>query len=312
MDLTFINNRYRNQSISNHFIPSFLKRCTKGNIINLRLLSFQMLINEKALKHWIYNFYGYGSWHARIWFIGYEEGGGDLPEEVAEKLNYFYNVHPPDTQVSLCNIRELYRHVTVSLDGRKAGLFTNLHDYRFDNNAILHGVWKNLIIFVHSYRGEKIPDLLEYQKNLFAQPSAHNEALIQLYPLPSPHNHAWYYSWLDLPQFSFLKSRTLYQEQVYQSRMHYILSNIATYKPEIILMYGMDNINTLKKSVQDFFSDAKFKMVKAIKRQIPQHHWADLNGTRLVITTQIPALRHNRVETGFDWEEFGKRVRSLN
>ncbi len=72
----------------------------------------------------------------------------------------------------------------------------------------------------------------------------------------------------------------------------------------------MENINTLKKSVQEFFHGAKFKMVKAIKLQIPQHHRADLNGTKLLITTQIPALRHNRIETGFDWQEYGKLVKT--
>ena len=75
-------------------------------------------------------------------------------------------------------------------------------------------------------------------------------------------------------------------------------------------MYGMDNINLLKKSVQGFFHAAKFKMVKGIKRQTPQHHRTDFNGTTLLITTQIPALRHNRIETGFDWYEFGKLVKA--
>jgi hypothetical protein len=44
-----------------------------------------MLIEDKVLKYWIDNFYGYGSWHARFWFVGYEESGGDIPEEVADK-----------------------------------------------------------------------------------------------------------------------------------------------------------------------------------------------------------------------------------
>ena len=271
-----------------------------------------MLIKEEPLKHWIDNFYGYGSWQSRIWFIGYEEGGGEVPEEVAEKVNYFYNVHASDTDATLCDIRELYRHVAFKADGPKAKLFTNLYEYRFDSNAIQQGVWKNLIAFVHGYRNEKLPDLLEYQKNAFALPSANNEALILLYPLPSPHNHAWYYSWLDLPQFDFLKSRTLYLEHLYQHRIHNILSNIYAHKPEVVLMYGMGNINTLKNSVQDFFQAAKFRMVKSTKRQIPQHHRADLNGTTLLITTQIPALRHNRIETGFDWQQFGKTVKSEN
>lgn len=169
-----------------------------------------MLIEESPLKHWIDNFYGYGSWHARFWFIAHEESGGDLPEEEAEKFNYFYNAHPlSDTNGALCDIREMYRHVTARMDGPRAGLFTNFFDYRFGANAVQHGLWKNLIAFAHGFRNEKLPDLLGYQKSSFALPSAQNEALIPLYPLPT-HNHAWYYSWLDLPQFPFLKTRMLF------------------------------------------------------------------------------------------------------
>lgn len=268
-----------------------------------------MVIEQRPLQHWIDHFYGYGSWQARFWFVGYEEGGGDLPEEVAARLNYFYSVHGSTPQATLCDVRELYRHVAVKAEDSKAGLFANLYDYRFASHAIQHGAWKNLIAFAHGYKNEKLPDLLAYQKDVFASPSAHNEALIPLYPLPSPHNHAWYYSWLDLPQAGFLKSRTLYQEHVYKQRIHDILHNIRVYKPEVVLMYAMDNINTLKKSVLEVFAGAKFKMVKATKLQIPQHHQADLGATTLLITTQMPTLRHNRVETGFDWEAFGRTVK---
>ncbi len=269
-----------------------------------------MLIEEKALKYWIDNFFGYGSWHARFWFVGYEESGGDTPEDVAEKLNYFYNKYAPDSP-TLCDIRELYRQVAFRIDGPRAEKFANLNDHRFGSQATLHGAWKNLIAFVHGYQNKRLPDLLTYQKKLFASISTRNEALIQLYPLPG-HNHAWYYAWLDLPQVPFLKSRELYKDQVYPSRMHNILENISVNKPEVVLMYGMDNINVLKKSICEFFPAAKFKMVKAVKRQIPQHHRAEVDGTTLLITTQIPALRHNRIETGFDWYEFGKQVSTEN
>jgi len=268
-----------------------------------------MPIEEKTLKHWIDHFYGYGSWHAKFWFIGYEEGGGDVPEEVAEKINYFAKAHAPTPSESLCDIRELYRHVTMPEEGPKAGLFTNRYEYRFGKHAILNNVWKNLIAFVHGYQNEKLPDLLTYQQHTFASPAEHNEALIQLYPLPSPHNHAWYYSWLDFPQLGFLKSRVLYEEHVYENRIKCIMSKIKAHKPEVVLMYGINNINTLKKSVQEFFPGVSFKMIKAAKQETPQHHRMDFSGTALLITTQIPALRHNRIETGFDWEEFGKRVR---
>lgn len=268
-----------------------------------------MPIQEKALTHWINNFYGYGSWDARFWFIAYEEPGGDLPEEVAEKLDYFQKTHGQSNE-GLCDIREMYKHLAIRSDNAKASSFNNHYEYRFGARAIQLSVWKNLISFVHGYKGEALPDLLTYQRQTFASPSGRSESLINLYPLPSPHNHAWYYSWLDLPQLAFLKSRALYQDRLLQSRMHSILSNISTYKPEVVLMYGMNNINTLKKSVQEFFPSAKFKLIKGTKLQTPQHHRADLIGTVMLITTQIPALSHNRIETGFDWEEFGKRVKS--
>jgi hypothetical protein len=265
-----------------------------------------MLIEEKSLQHWINHFYGYGSWQAKIWFVAYEDGGGELPEEVADKLNYFnkLNTSPDGT---LCDIREFHKNVAYREAGPKGELFTNRYEYRFGKKAMQNTIWKNLAAFVHGYRNEKLPDLLTYQKNKFA---VQREALIQLYPLPSPHNHAWYYSWLDMPQLSFIKSRALYQNHVYASRMQTILKNIASYQPELVLMYGMDNINTLKKSVQEFFPGAKFKMEKAEKLHTPQYHRADFNGTSLLITTQIPALRHNRIETGFDWEQFGRNLRS--
>ena len=80
-----------------------------------------MLIKEKSLQHWINNFYGYGSWEARIWFIGFEESGGDVPEEVAEKLDYFHKAHAPGMPAPLCDVREMYKHVAFRTDGPKAG-----------------------------------------------------------------------------------------------------------------------------------------------------------------------------------------------
>lgn len=260
------------------------------------------------MQHWIDHFYGYGSWAAPVWFVGYEENGGDAPEEVAEKLAYFSKAHGSAKEATLCDIRELYKRVTFRAEGPRAEKFANHYDYRFGPKAkTLHGAWKNLIAFQHGYRNKKVPNLLSYQRSSFLTSSS-KENLIQFYPLPA-HNHAWYYSWLQLsPKFSFLKTRSKYEEQVYPSRVKIILEKIKEHKPEVVVMFGMENINALKHSVAEHFSDAKFKMVKGIKLEIPQHHITQLGETTLVITTQIPSLRHRRVETGFDWEKFGKLV----
>jgi hypothetical protein len=269
-----------------------------------------MLIDENLLQHWMDHFYGYGAWSARIWFVGYEEGGGEVPEEVAEKFQYFRQAHSTADGATLCDLRELYRRVMFRTDGPRAGFFNTLYDYRFGNDGILHGVWKNIILFVHGYHGIGPPDLMEYQRNSFVSPSGPNkEALIQLYPLPSSHNHAWYYSWLELPaRFHFLKSRIQYEQHLFNLRVKTIHSQMYLHKPEVVVMYGMDNINALKSSAEEVFAGAKFRMVKGSKGKIPQHHRADLGDTCLVITTHIPALRHNRIESGFDWLEFGRTL----
>ncbi len=264
-----------------------------------------MLIKEHTLQYWLDNFYGFGSWDSPVWFVGYEEGGGDLPEEVAEKFDYFYNLKPAESP-RLCDLRDLYQNVTFWTDGPRTNLFTTLYDYRFGDRAILHGIWKNLIAFSHGYLDRELPDLLPYQKDQFTRTS---EALIALYPLPSPHNHAWYYSWLDLPQKSMLKTRKLYEEQVYQQRIQTILQKIQEHKPGVVLMYGMNNINQLKRSIQAFFENTGFTMVKGTKQEIPQHHRAQTINTTIIITTQTPALKHNRIDTGFDWARLGSSVR---
>ncbi|WP_133259660.1 hypothetical protein [Pseudochryseolinea flava] len=267
-----------------------------------------MLIEEHPLRHWINHFFGFGTWQAKVWFVGFEEGGGDLPEEVADKLNYFYRHHGNASDATLCDIRDLSRNVAFRIDGPRADKFNNLYDHRFAEHAVLHGTWKNLIAFAHGFRNESTPDLRTYQQQQFTKSS---EALIKLYPLPA-HNHAWYYSWLDLSEeFAFLKTRSLYEQHVFSLRIKQILNCISEYQPEVVLMYGMNNINALKSAIQEKFSDVKFKMVKGIKLQVPQHHIADINGTtKLILTTQIPALRHNRKETGFDWEALGRSLRS--
>jgi hypothetical protein len=96
-----------------------------------------MLIEAEALKYWLENFYGFGSWHARFWFVSYEETGGDVPEEVVEKLNYFYKLQASNKN-TLCDIRELYSHVEFRSVGPRGDSFINLNDHRFGSHATLH------------------------------------------------------------------------------------------------------------------------------------------------------------------------------
>lgn len=267
-----------------------------------------MFPEEKALGHWMDYFYGYGSWQAPFWLVAYEESGGDLPGEVAEKVNYFHRVHASAHEPTLCDIRDLYKHCSMQEETSKTGVYTTQYDYRFGSQAQLSTAWKNLAAFEHGYLGQPLPDELDYQQKSFADLSRQQEALIKLYPLPAPHSHAWYYSWLDQPRYPFLKSRALYQQHLYAIRTARIFGNIRQHRPKVVLMYGMEQVNVLKKTAGEFFPGIRFKSVKAVPQHLPSYHRAAVDGTLLLITTQIPLLRHHRVETGFDWQAFGRHI----
>ena len=266
-----------------------------------------MLVEVKKLKHWIDNFYGYGAWDARVWFVAYEEDGGEVPEDVADRVNFFFESHK-SASPTLCDIRELYRAIAYRSETSRTDLFPNRYEYRFGPGAGLSNVWKNLISFEFGFRNEALPDFLFYQRNILAAAEHRNEAFLKLYPLPGPRSHAWYYAWLETPGIDFLKSRTLYEQALFHKRMEVLLSKIEKHKPQLVLMYGMSNINSLKETITTWAGRGDFKMVKGTKLDVPQHHRIETQGTTIVITTQFPALRHNRPETGFNWREFGSKV----
>ncbi|MEJ1239970.1 hypothetical protein WBG78_17655 [Chryseolinea sp. T2] len=267
------------------------------------------LISEHNLQLWIDKFFGYGTWGANIWLVGYEEGGGDLPEEVAEKTNYFAVHHQQSEQPVLCDLQDLYRNVGYRDEGPKGKSFETLFEYRFGKDALLNGAWKNLIAFTHGYNHHEVPDLLNYQKTSFIDSG--DAAMVRFYPLPSPHSHAWYYRWLVVSKpLSYIRDREQYEQHVFPNRMSSIIRQIKKHRPGLVLMYGMTNVQKIKDSFEQELKSIKFRMVKAVKLQIPQHHAAWFGETQVIITTQLPTLRHNRVETGFDWHYFGDLVSS--
>jgi len=267
-----------------------------------------MQITEEGLQHWMNHFYGYGHWQARYWFIGYEESGGDLPEELAEKLGYFSRVHGAAAEPTLCHVRNLYRDIVFRTEGPRAERYPDFFEHRFGAAPVQHGFWKNLIAFEHGCENQPLPDPIAYQQHRLAAPDG-TEALLVLYPLPA-HSHAWYYSWLPLPHLPYLRTRAQYEQHVYAPRMATLLQQMAQHRPHVVLMYGMNNINDLKQSVQAAFPGTVFKSYKAVPHQLPAYHRAEVAGTTLLLTTQIPGLHHNRKDTGFDWYAFGQKIRA--
>lgn len=263
-------------------------------------------MQQNLLQHWIDSFYGYGSWSAPHWYISYEEDGGDTPEEVAEKIEFFGKRQSVGDD--LVDIRELYKVCTIPWDSNRLASLETLFDLRFGQQANSSTVWRNLSAFGHAWENEKFTDELEYQRHQFARKDRGREAWLKLYPLPA-HSHAWYYAWLELPDLPFLKTRVTYEDHLFRTRLTKFVEGIRQYRPRLVLMYGMNNIQAIRQFIIASFPGTRFGSVKSTKLKIPSHHYTTIGNTMLVVTTQIPALRHQRVETGFDWAAFGSQLR---
>jgi len=276
-----------------------------------------MPLDPAKLQHWIDNFYGYGSWDAPVWFIGYEEGGGADYKEVEQKLDYFDINHKNSNGPTLCDIRSLHLAVKCHAkyyDTHGELRFTGTHP----NGSKLQGTWGNLIRFVKGYCGKIYDSDLEYQKTSLAFPEKGNEALIELFPLPSPNKQVWYYGWLDIKDETLrplLKTRKSYEDSLVENRLNSI-KKMADQKIEslqIMVFYGISGkVNAIK---DIFKSEGKFEPFKINLSK------SDSNNTRIkniqiykyrsikiIICDTAPSSKKKIV----DWFELGEYTKLVS
>jgi len=194
-----------------------------------------MPLNSAKLQHWIDNFYGYGSWDAPVWFIGYEEGGGAY-SEVEDKLNYFYK--PGNQNNGLSDVKNMHHAIPSSKNPT-----VNLGNLYFGSKPKRQPTWARLNKFLEGYHQLPIP---QPNKFINANPFA-KSALIELFPLPhSKVNGKWEYasnSWVNHSHFTnssgqqWLLNRSSYESNVKQSRVINICNQYNKSNPEVVLCY---------------------------------------------------------------------------
>src|SRR4029077_12129475 len=175
-------------------------------------------LDNALLGEYADKFFGFGSWDARIWFIGIEEAGGWKKEDVRARLDAWKQKRR--------DLEDAPTFYPASGNHRWHGV-----------SAGVQSTWKQLIRMLLVGRGERDTDdaILNYQRCHFGRTDG-RECLAELLPLPSPNTTTWKYdNWSNL---SWLKTRSSYQNYLSLTRAFAIQQNIEKHHPKVVIFYA--------------------------------------------------------------------------
>lgn len=241
----------------------------------------KFMINKNDIEQYIKKFYGYGNWKSPIWFVGIEEGGGNSEKEIKNRINSWLKY-----KTDLIDIKE--HHINIGI-------------CKYFTKGTLQNTWRKLIRIKLSYERKSIDNdiIRDIQKNKWGQLKSDN-ALIELFPLPSPNNTDWFYDeWTNI---KYLNDRDSYYSYISEIRLNHIKSRINKYKPKVVLLYANSMLNYWSILVGDDFEkySTRIKIKKNYVRILKKNH------TCFVQTPQPAGVYSNDF-----WEYVGKEIRKI-
>jgi hypothetical protein len=181
-------------------------------------------IEDQDLEHML-NFIGYGRLDADIWFLGFEETGGD-EKSLRGRLKF--------QQVEDC---------------AEAQSILGLSQQQFGEEN-LQGAWRGMCEIMLKLDGKEstTENIQEYQSEHLGRASG-STLLSVLLPIPLPVGSAWGYETL-LPQYA---SRQAYYAAVKPLRFELFNQLLSQHLPKIIIAYGQ----SAWPEYQELFGDFK-------------------------------------------------------
>lgn len=250
------------------------------------------MLNREKLETYIHNFYGYGNWNSDFWFIGMEEGGGDEFEEVKKRLDSWHN-----SLTDLIDNRVHHQRIGIT---------------KFFDKGTLQSTWAKLIRLKLSMQGELSGNANDdrnkirgIQKNSWGQPKSDN-ALLDLFPLPSPGIKPWKYGEEEWTDIDYLQNRETYRKKLTEIRTRYIRDKINTHQPKVVVFYSTSYMNYWNEIIQGDFTDEK--QANTFTQNKNKMRWLIKNGTCFVQVPQPSAARANSFWNDAG-HEIGKRIK---
>lgn len=180
------------------------------------------MIDGALLNEYMAAFYGYGSYGAKIWLVGMEEGGGASAAEITARLGSWV----AGGKKELDDVGEFHQ---------RTGLY-ELYKW-FEPSPPYQRTWgKTLKILLYSQGvAVSLEAVKHFQGNRLGRLTG-DCCILELLPLPSPSKQDWHYDkWTTLSQ---LKSRRTYEMAWQTRRASHIHERIQEHGPRLVLFYG--------------------------------------------------------------------------
>lgn len=176
-----------------------------------------LMLDPRLLDDFMLRFFGYGSWDAKLWFIGMEEGGGTSLEEIEKRLASW------DRTDELADLRAFHAGI-----GERRW---------FSDRPKIQSTWGKLIRIALAAQGKPTDteSVRHYQQNHLGRRGG-AEALIELMPLPSPSTADWLYASAGIPSIA---TRDGYRDTTRPARIAAIRQRIGKHRPEAVVFYGI-------------------------------------------------------------------------
>jgi hypothetical protein len=175
------------------------------------------MIDSVLLDDFMRRFFGYGSWDAKLWSLGMEEGGGGSKEEIERRFAAW------DRSDDLADAREYH----AAVGGMRW----------FDERPKIQSTWAKLIrvTLAATGRDTDTESVRRYQRDAFGRRGG-ELAVIELLPLPSPSTSRWLYESYNIPEIS---TRDRYRKGVLPQRIKAIRERIEKHRPAVVVFHGI-------------------------------------------------------------------------
>jgi len=176
------------------------------------------MIAPENLRAFMRGFYGYGSYGAKYWFIGPEEGGQSSVGDLARRVDVWRARGEHEIEDSLA-FHEALNHTGWFGEAPKR-----------------QATWARLSQILLTAEGRPCAnkDILEYQGTRLGRWGG--ETLVaELMPLPAKNTATWYANELEMPE---LRSRKEYRAVIRPRRIAHLKQRIFEHQPRVVIFYG--------------------------------------------------------------------------
>jgi hypothetical protein len=178
------------------------------------------------VEDFIGQFYGYGTYKSKYWFIGKEEGGGTHPE-VAKGLACWQR----RGRTELEDLVEFHQCCGIT--------------EWFGEQPQIQPTWGRLIRVLYSAEGRPVTTdaVREFQASCLGRyspiESNTSNCLLELLPLAVANSVGW--KWNEwVPTLEYLRTAETYRNHVAPNRVSQLRARINRFKPKVVVFYSTD------------------------------------------------------------------------